>query len=81
METLVEKYADVFEGLGRLPGKLLLEIDKNVTPVQHCLRKKPVALRDDINSKLNQMIKQGILKEVNEPTNWTFFLVKKPGKL
>ena len=69
VETLVEKYADVFEGLGRLPGKLHLEIDKNVTPVQHSPRKIPVALKDDINSKLDQMIKQGILKEVKEPTN------------
>ena len=33
VETLVEKNADVFEGLGRLQGTLHLEIDKNVTPV------------------------------------------------
>ena len=65
VETLVEEYADVFERLGRLPRKLHLEIDKNVTPIQHSPRKIPVALKDDINSKLNQMIKQGILKEVN----------------
>ena len=78
VETLVEKYADVFEGLGRLPGKLHLEIDKNVSPVQHSPRKIPVALKDDINSKLDQMIKQGILKEVNEPTIWisSFVAVK-----
>ena len=37
----------------------------------------------DINSKLDQMIKQGILKEVNEQTNWisSFVAVKTPGKL
>ena len=83
VETLVEKYADVFEGLGCLPGKLHLEIDKNVTPVDHSPRKIPVALTDDINSKLEQMIKQGILKEVNEPANWIscFVAVKKPKKL
>ena len=83
VETLVEKYADVFEGLGRLPGKLHLKIDKNVTPAQHSPRKIPVALKDDINSKLDQMIKQGILKEVNEPTIWisSFVAVEKHGKL
>ena len=71
-ETLVKKYADVFEGLGCLLGKLYLEIDKNVTLVLYSPRKIPVALKDDIG-KLDQMIKQGILKEVNEPTNWISF--------
>ena len=47
METLVGKYADVSEGSGCLPGKLHLEIDKNVTPVQHSSRKLPVALKED----------------------------------
>ena len=66
-----------------MSGKLHLEINKNVTPVQHNPRKIPVALKDDINSKLDQMIKQGILKEVNEPTNLIspFVAVKTPGKL
>ena len=66
-----------------MSGKLHLEINKNVTPVQHNPRKIPVALKDDINSKLDQMIKQGILKEVNEQTNWlsSFVAVKTPGKL
>ena len=34
VETLVEKHAHIFEGLSRLPGKLHLEIDENVNPVQ-----------------------------------------------
>ena len=82
-ETLVKKYADVFEGIRCLPGKLHLEIDKNVPPVQHNPRKIPVILKDDINSKLDQMIKQVILKEVTEPTNWisSFVAVRTPGKL
>ena len=63
-----------------MPGKLDLEIGKNVTLVQHSPRKTQVALKDDIKSKLEQMIKQGILKEVNEPTNWISSF-KKPGKL
>ena len=82
VETLVEKYDDVFEGIGCLPGKLHLETDKNVTLVQHSPRKIPVALKDYINSKLYQMIKQGILNNVNQPTNWvsSFVAVKEPGK-
>ena len=47
VETLVGKYADVSEGSGCLPGKLHLEMDKNVTPVQHSSRKLPVALKED----------------------------------
>ena len=80
--SIVKKYAGVFEELGCLPGKLHLEIYKNVTPVQHSLRRIPVALKDDKNSKLNQMIKQGILK-VNESANWisSFEAAKKPEKL
>ena len=48
-----------------LKSKLHQEVDKYATPVQHNLRKTPVLLKDDIKRKFDQIIKQGILKEVN----------------
>ena len=38
MDKLLKDYSNVFEDLGRLPGKLHLEIDKTIEPVQHTPR-------------------------------------------
>ena len=37
---------------------------KNLTPVQHNPRNIPVAIKDDINSELDQMIKPGVCGDV-----------------
>ena len=41
IEKLLKDYSDVFEGFCQLPGKLHLEIDKTIEPVQHTPRKVP----------------------------------------
>ena len=57
---LLEEYKDVFEGLGDLPGEYHIVTDNTV----------PVALRNQIKEKLDEMVASGILEPVTEPTEW-----------
>ena len=54
-----------------------------VAPVQHTLRKMPVALRKEVKAKLDEMEKRGIIAPVTEPTDWISSMVpvKKGAKL
>jgi len=45
-EYLTDKYCDVFEGLGCLPGDYHLELDTAVTPVKQCPRRMPLTLAE-----------------------------------
>ena len=49
---------------------------------QDAPRSVPVALRDELKAKLEEMEKQGTLAKVEEPTDWvnSTVHVKKPGK-
>ena len=77
------KYADVFQGLRKLPGQYHIEIDRYVNPVVHAPRRVPVALRDKLKHELREMVNDDIIAPVSEPTEWvsSLLLVSKPGKL
>lgn len=80
---LVDQYADVFEGLGCLEGEYHIEVDPSVSPVQHVPRRVPVALKQQLKEKLDNLATQGIIQPVTTPTPWISSLVaiKRPGKL
>lgn len=69
-ETILRQYADVFEGIGCMPGEHKIQVDSTVRPVVHAPRKLPVALKDDIKKKLDDMVLQGIIAKVEGPTDW-----------
>ena len=80
---LLEEYKDVFGGLGDLPGEYHIVTDDTVPPVVHPFRRVPVALRDQIKEKLDEMVAGGILAPVTEPTEWvsSMLVIVKPNKL
>lgn len=69
-EKTVEKYRDVFEGYGKFPGKVNLEIDGNVPPVIQQPRRVPIALRGALKIELNNLEKCGIIAKENKHTEW-----------
>ena len=83
MADLLEGYKDVFEGLGDLPGEYHIVTDDSVPPVVHPPRRVPVALRNQIKEKLDEMVASGILAPVTEPTEWvsSMLVIVKPNKL
>ena len=82
-EQLLETYTDVFQGLGSLPSQVHFEVDNTVKPVQHTPRKMPLAIKNEVKCKLDDMEKRGIIKPVDEPTDWisSMVVVKKRNKI
>lgn len=63
-------FQDVFEGIGCLPGDYKIQLKEGARPVVHAPRKLPIAIRDQVKSKLKDMIDQGIIAKVEGPTDW-----------
>ena len=69
-EAILKDYGDAFDDLGCLPGKYHIETDPTEKSSQNPPRRVPVATKSAIKKKINQMIKEGILANVPEPTDW-----------
>ena len=82
-ESMLEEFADVFVGEGKLEGHLHLEIDPSVTPVQLPTRKVPIAVKEKLK-QLSPMEELGVIKSVDVPTDWISAMVvtmKKDGRI
>ena len=73
-------YPEIFSELGKLTEEHHIHIKKNVTPVIHPPRKIPVVLRDRLKKDLDTMERNGVIKRIQEPTDWvnSLVLVEKP---
>lgn len=69
-ETILERYADLFSGIGVLEGEVHLEIDPTVPPVQLPLRRLPIPIKDRVQAELDEMCRNGILEKVTQPSAW-----------
>jgi hypothetical protein len=67
---LLEQYADVFSGVGTIPGEYHIDIDPEVQPVVHPPRSVPVALRSKVKAELDKLQDLGIIESITEPTEW-----------
>ena len=72
---IVEKYTDVFEGLGKLPGEHHIKLKPDAQPVVHPPRKVPVAMRQKVHQELDRMEKLGVIVKVEEPSPWVSSMV------
>ncbi|KAK3744055.1 hypothetical protein QZH41_000989 [Actinostola sp. cb2023] len=85
VEQLLEEYSDVLNRqLGTLPGKVHLEVDKDVKPVITPVRRVPTALTAKLKAELDKYVELGVLAPIEEPTPWVSSLVvatKKSGAL
>jgi len=79
----LKQYSDVFEGLGCVGEEYQIELDPAVSPLQQVPHHVPVAMKQQLKSKLDELEKQGIVTKAQEPTAWTSNIVTimKPGKL
>ena len=81
---LQSQYADVFDGLGCLPGKHSIVVDPTVQPVVNPCRKVPFALHNKLKEELDRMVDLKVIAPVDKPTDWvnSIVIVKKSnGKL
>jgi len=70
--VLQEKYGEVFQGVGKLQGyELSFNVDQSVKPVAQPVRRIPFGLRQKVDEKLDQLLKDDIIEEVPEgPSSW-----------
>ena len=83
-EELLQRYAEVFTGLGEFPGVHHIHVDPSVTPVIHACRNVPLSIMDLLKETLKDLQNRHVIAPVNEPTEWVNSLVatkKKTGAL
>ena len=80
VETIVDQYTDVFRGFGVLPYTYKIQLKDDAQPVIHAPRRVPAALREKLKQELDRMTSLGVIKRVEEPTEWvnSMVCVKKP---
>ena len=79
-QDILSQYSSCFEGIGHFPGdpyKFHLKPDHK--PAQHAPRKVPVHLETAFKEEIESLVKQGILEEVKEHTDWvnSYVIVEK----
>ena len=78
-EQIIERFPDVFEGIGKFPGKPnKIQLDPKVPPKQSPHRPIPIHLKEAFKAEIDKMLKAGVLKPVQEATPWinSFVLVE-----
>ena len=78
-EQILTSYTDVFKGIGRFPGSPYhIQVDPNIAPKQTLCRPVPVHLKEASKKEVDEMLKAGIIKPIQEATSWinSFMLVK-----
>lgn len=84
VDTIVQNFSDVFKGFGVLPFTYKIQLKEGAQPVVHAARRVPAPLKDGLKKELDRMINLGVIKKVNEPTDWVNSMVatkKKNGEL
>lgn len=73
----------MFEGLGELPGKYHIAIDKNIPPSVQAPSRVPVVLRQPIEKTLQELVPHKVLLLVTDPTQWvsSMLAIVKPNKV
>ena len=82
-DMLKQKYPMVFKGLGKL-GMYHITLQDNHTPVINPPRRIPHSLKSRLQQSLEKNVRLGVLKKVDQPTDWVSNLViveKKDGSL
>jgi hypothetical protein len=83
MPAVVTEFLDVLTGLGKLPVEYYIRLamgDNAVHPVDSAAGRLPFSLKELVYTKLVQMVADGIIVPVTEPTGWVslMLVVSKP---
>ena len=70
-EYTLHEYADIFKGVGTLPGgPYHIRLKDSYKPVQHPPRSVPLGMQSAYKAELDRLVKEGIITEVHEHTEW-----------
>ena len=77
---VLSPFADVFQGIGCLPGEYDIELNKDVQPVVYPPRRVPVPKKETMKAELDQMVAHKIVTPVTEPTDLVCSVLAVPKK-
>ena len=70
-EYILHEYADVFKGVGTLPGgPYHIQLKDLYRPVQHPPRSVSLGMQSAYKAELDKLVKEGFITEVHEHTEW-----------
>ena len=70
-QDILSQYSGCFEGIGHFPGDLYkFHLTPEYKPARHAPRKGPIHLESAFKEEIESLVKQGILEEVKEHTDW-----------
>ena len=79
-QDILSQYSSCFEGIGHFPGDpYKFHLKPDYKPARHAPRKVPVHLEAAFKEEIESLVKQGILEEVKEHTDWvnSYVIVEK----
>ena len=79
-QDILSQYSGCFEGIGHFPGDpYRFHLKPDHKPARHAPRKIPVHLETAFKEEIESLVKQGILEEVKEHTDWvnSYVIVEK----
>ena len=74
-KEVIRQFPEVFQGLGCSEKPYHIQIDSKITSVVNQLKSQPVALRDRLKQDLEEMEMDGVIKKVDQPTEWVNLVV------
>ena len=69
-EDLVRAYPEQFDRVGHFDGKYRIVVRPEAQPVIHAPRKCPIHLKDELKAEMDKMVKDKIIRKVDQPTEW-----------
>ena len=70
-QDILSQYCSCFEGIGHFPGDpYKFHLKPEYKPARHAPRKVPIHLESAFKEEIESLVKQGILEEVKEHTDW-----------
>ena len=75
-EYILKEYADVFTGIGTLPGPAYhIELKEDYNPVRNPPHSVPVGMQDAYKAELDRLQQEDVIIEVNHYTEWVNSIV------
>ena len=79
-QDILSQYSGCFEGIACFPGDLYkFHLKPDYKPARHAPQKVPAHLETVVKEEIDSLVKQGILEEVKEHTDWanSYVIVEK----
>ncbi|KAK2712816.1 hypothetical protein QYM36_011493 [Artemia franciscana] len=77
---ILDEYRDVFEGVGKLPGKCKIHLKEGVVPTVQPPKRVPFVLQQKLKEELDLLELVGIIEKTSRPNEWvnSIVVVQKP---